>query len=89
MEEPKPGEKYLHFKNTEVEIVDIARDCENPDKKFVVYKHPGNVKGLTGETTWIRELGDFMGYKEFKEEKEIDGKIYRAGDKVKRFKLIQ
>ncbi|MDH3353385.1 MAG: DUF1653 domain-containing protein [Nanoarchaeota archaeon] len=89
MQEPKPGEKYLHFKNMEVEIICIARDCENPDKKFVVYKHSGSVKGLTGETTWIRELKDFMGFKKFKEEKEIGGKTYKAGDKVKRFALIQ
>lgn len=86
--EPKSGEKYKHFKGMEVEIICIARDCEDTEKKFVVYKHHEDVKELSGETIWIRELNDFLGEKEFDEDKEYNGIKFNKGDKVKRFTKI-
>lgn len=85
MTEPKCGEKYLHFKGMEVEIICVARDCENPDRKFVVYKHHGEIKGISGETIWVRELKDFYGNKIFDKDVEYNGRKFKAGDKVERF----
>ncbi len=89
MVEPKAGEKYLHFKGMEIEVICVARDCENIDRKIVVYKHYGNVKGLSGETVWVRDLADFCGYKKFKEDVEYEGKSFKRGDKVKRFMKME
>jgi hypothetical protein len=89
MEEPKPKEKYLHFKGKEYEVIVIARDCEHPQNKKVVYKQlydsPGNPIG----TVWIRSLDDFLGEKEFQEGTEINGRTYQAGERVKRFNLME
>jgi hypothetical protein len=30
--------KYRHFKGKEYEVIGLARDCEDPDRQYVVYK---------------------------------------------------
>lgn len=85
MGEPKCGERYVHFKGMEVEVICVAMDCEDPEKKVVVYKHEGEIKGFSGETIWVRKLGDFCGNKKFDEDVEYGGKEFKAGDEVKRF----
>ena len=69
MIEPKPGERYKHFKGGEYEIVCVARDCENPEKKVVVYKMLYDKEDFAKGTIWIRNLEDFVGEKELNEEK--------------------
>ena len=77
MDEPKIGERYKHFKGDVVEIICIARDCESPERKYVVYRHPEETKNFPKGTIWIRELNDFMGFKELN------------GEKIKRFTKIK
>ncbi len=69
MIEPKKSEKYKHFKGDVVEIICVALDCENLEKKFVVYKHLHETKNFPAGTIWIRELSDFIGFKKLNEEK--------------------
>jgi len=79
MEEPKQGEKFKHFKgeNKIYEVIAIARDCENPEKKIIVYKQLYDSEKFSKGTIWIRELNDFCGFKEIN------------GNKVKRFVKIE
>jgi hypothetical protein len=69
MNEPKSGEKYRHFKGGEYEIICIAKDCDNPEKKFVVYKSLYSKNDFPEGTIWIRELSEFLGEKEINERK--------------------
>jgi hypothetical protein len=87
MEEPKPGEIYLHFKNKKYEIIAIALDCEIRTKKIVVYKQLYESENPAG-TIWVRSLEDFVGEKEFGEDTEINGRVFRKGERVKRFVLL-
>jgi hypothetical protein len=87
MEEPKPKERYLHFKGKEYEVIAIARDCDNPERKIVVYKQLYESQNPFG-TIWTRSLEDFLGNKEFKEETNILGRIFKPGEKVKKFQKI-
>lgn len=78
MEEPKSGEKYKHFKGEDrtYEIIAVARDCENPKNKVVIYQslYEGDFpKG----TIWSRLLDDFVGFKELN------------GQKIKRFTRVE
>jgi hypothetical protein len=77
-ENPKPGEKYRHFKGKDkvYEIIAIARDCDNPDRKDVVYKSLYDGKFPFG-TIWRRSLEEFVGFKELN------------GEKIKRFIKIE
>jgi len=83
-QEPKPGEIYQHFKGKEklYKVIAIARDCENPEKKIVIYKQLYDNKNNQNEfpkgTIWSRPLGDFTGEK-----------ILENGNKVKRFTLVK
>jgi hypothetical protein len=66
MREPKPKEKYRHYKGKDriYEIVAIARDCDNPEKKLVIYKSLYHDYSMFPEgTIWSRLLDDFVGYK--------------------------
>lgn len=82
MEEPKPGEKYQHFKGEDkiYEIVTVSRDCDNPNEKYVNYRSLYNTEDNTEEfpkgTVWSRSLEDFVGFKEM------------SGKKIKRFTKI-
>ena len=79
MEIPKPGEKYTHFKGEDkiYQIVCFALDCENPDKKVVVYKSLYDSPEFPFGTIWVRDLENFVG-----------DKVLEDGSKVKRFKKI-
>ncbi|VVB82971.1 Uncharacterised protein [uncultured archaeon] len=79
IEEPKSGEKYRHFKGEDkiYEVIVIARDCDNHEKKFVIYKNLYETEEIPFGTIWSRSLEDFCGYKEVN------------GEKVKRFILIK
>jgi len=87
MDEPKPGEIYEHFKGGDYEVLDIARDCENPSKKVVVYKSLYEHEEYPRGTVWTRSLDDFVSEKEIERDMEIYGKIFKKGDRVKRFSL--
>ena len=78
MQEPKPGETYQHFKGKEklYKILEIARDCENSEKKIVIYEQLYE-SDFPKATIWARSLEDFTGYK-----------ILENGNKVKRFMLV-
>ena len=89
MEEPKPQQRYMHFKGKEYEVIVVAKDCEDPSKRIVVYKQlygtPENPVG----TIWVRSLDDFVGDKVFQEDTAIGERRFRAGERVKRFTLIE
>lgn len=87
MERPKSGEKYLHFKGKEYEVLAVALNCEDPLKKVVVYKQLYESENPIG-TIWVRSLEDFASDKEFKQETKIGERIFKAGERVKKFKLI-
>ena len=79
MEEPKEGERYAYFNGEDkiYEIIAVARDCENPDKRLVIYKSLYAGEFPIG-TTWFRDLVEFIG-----------DKVFEDGTEVKRFKLIE
>lgn len=52
--EPAPGTIWRHFKGGVYKVIQVVRDCENPDNFFVVYER------TLGEG-WIREHSNFMG----------------------------
>ncbi|MEX2016938.1 MAG: DUF1653 domain-containing protein [Candidatus Pacearchaeota archaeon] len=74
-EEPEIG-KYRHFKGGIYEVIAIALDCENPERKMVIYKSLYDNGNFPIGTVWKRELIDFVGFKE------------TDGGKVKRFEKI-
>lgn len=68
--------KYRHFKGKNYEVMGVARNCEDVNKEYVVYRALYHSEEFGDEQIWIREINDFLG------EKEIDGKT------VKRFEFI-
>ena len=68
--------KYRHFKGGEYEVIAIARDCEDAEKKVVVYRALYASKDFDFGQVWTRSLEDFVGFK------VIDG------EKIKRFEFI-
>lgn len=88
MEEPKTGERYLHFKGNNYEIISIARNCDNPNNRIVVYKQLYETKEFPFGSVWVRGLEDFMGEKEFQEDTTIKDRKFRKGEKVRKFTLI-
>lgn len=76
MKEIKIGQKYRHFKGKDYEIIALARNCEDPDQKIVVYKALYNSEFGFGQI-WIRTLEEFLGIKEIE------------GQKIPRFELIE
>lgn len=74
VEEFKPG-VYKHFKGKEYLALTLATDCEDIDKKHVIYI---TLYQNETSTVWSREESDFMGYKEFED-----------GKKVKRFEFVK
>jgi hypothetical protein len=87
MIEPKSGERYLHFKGKMYEIICIAKDCDKPDKRLVVYKQLYSSENPIG-TIWVRSLEDFTGYKEFNEDIQVSERFFRKGEKIKRFEKV-
>jgi hypothetical protein len=62
-QEPKQGEIYEHFKGGKYKIIAVARNCEYPEKKVVVYEALYEGDFPMG-TVWLRLLEDFLGFKE-------------------------
>ena len=88
MQEVKLG-RYKHFKGTLYEVICVARDCENPEKILVVYKALYDSEKFGKNQIWIREINDFLGEKEFSEDKKYNGRTFKKGESVKRFELIK
>jgi len=78
MEEPKPGERYMHFRGQDkvYEIFAVARDKENPDKLWVICQSLYDDKTFPKGTIWVHSLEDFFGSVEIN------------GNKIKRFTKI-
>jgi len=72
IEEFKPG-VYKHFKGHHKLALFLASDCENPEKKFVVY---ASLYDDDRSQRWIRPVENFLGFKQLED-----------GTKVKRFKF--
>ena len=70
------GDKYLHFKGKVYEVVGVARDCEDPKRKVVVYRALYTSEDFPFGQVWTRSLEDFIGFK------EVDG------EKTKRFEFV-
>jgi len=68
--------RYEHFKGKNYEVIGVARDCEIPDKEYVVYRALYDSEEFRNGQIWIRELNNFLGTK------IINGK------EVKRFEYI-
>ncbi len=79
---------YRHFKGESYEVLRVARDCENPERKLVIYVALYEDPEFGGRQTWAREISDFLGEKTFSEDTEINGKMFGAGTKIKRFELV-
>jgi cyclomaltodextrinase / maltogenic alpha-amylase / neopullulanase len=77
MSEVAAGQKYRHFKGGEYEVIAVARDCENPDRRLVIYKSLYVGDEFPLGTIWSRLLGDFVG-----------DKVFEDGRRVKRFELL-
>jgi hypothetical protein len=71
MREPKPGEKYVHFKGGDkiYEIIAVARSCDNFEEKFVIYKSLYDDKTFSKGTVFSRSLEDFCSLKELGDKK--------------------
>ena len=76
MEELKLG-VYRHFKGKDYEVIYVARDCDNPSKKFVVYKALYDHPEFGADSIWVRSLEDFVGEK-----------VLEDGKRIKRFEFV-
>ena len=79
MEEPKKGQVYRHFKGKDriYEVVAVARNCDNPREKCVVYKMLYDSDEFLRGTIFSRSLEDFLGFKQIN------------GEGVKRFTRVK
>ena len=79
-EEIVVGGTYRHFRGPEkiYEVVELARDCDNPAEIDVIYKQLYSSPDFPAGTVWRRSLEDFCGYKTLGD-----------GTKVKRFTLVK
>ncbi len=59
MTEIKLG-RYRHFKGKEYEVIGVARDCEDPNKEYVVYRALYDSKEFGNRQLWIRSLENFL-----------------------------
>lgn len=55
MNEVVPGKKYRHFKGTEYKVLMIAYDCEEPERKLVVYQDI-----YAEHKIWVRDYDVFV-----------------------------
>ena len=53
--------RYKHFKGGEYQVIDFAKNSENPDEMFAIYKHVGS------DELWVRSC------KMFNEQVDRDG----------------
>ena len=78
MDEIKPGQIYSHFKGGKYKIIAIARDCENPKQKYIIYEQLHPSEKFPIGTIWKREISNFLSFKILPDE-----------TKIKRFTLIE
>jgi hypothetical protein len=55
MREVVPGKRYRHFKGKEYKVLMIAYDCENPERKLVVYQAE-----YDDHKIWVRDYDVFI-----------------------------
>lgn len=60
MREIKIGGKYKHYKGNLYEIVAVARDSEDPQKEWVVYKGLYNSPEFGKNPVWVRPKDEFL-----------------------------
>ena len=89
MVEPKPGEIYQHFKSPDKKyrIICVAIDCEDPSRRTVRYAQLYANEFPIGKEH-SRSIDEFMGDKVFEEDTSIGSKLFKKGDRVKRFMLV-
>ena len=75
MNAPKPG-VYRHYKGGEYVVLGLARNSEDPEKEFVVYRSLLRSGKFRTGTIWVRPKAMFM------------GSVVVDGKKVKRFKPV-
>jgi len=80
MEEPRPSERYVHFKGEDriYEVVAVARNCDDPGERSVTYRQLYEGKDFPKGTVWLRRLEVFCGQKELGD-----------GTKVKKYKKLE
>ncbi len=76
MREIKIGGKYKHYKGNFYEVVAVARDSEDPQKEWVVYKALYNSPEFGKNQIWIRPKEEFLG------EVSKDGKTFFRFEEV-------
>ncbi len=54
---------YKHFKGKKYEVIGVARDCEDINKEYVVYRALYNSEKFETNQLYIREINDFLGTK--------------------------
>lgn len=54
MREVVPGKKYRHFKGKDYTVLMIAYDCEEPERKLVVYQAE-----YDDHKVWVRDYNVF------------------------------
>lgn len=69
------GQRYKHFKGHIYEILNIAYDTENPNKKYVVYKN------IEDHKVWVREYEMFTS--------KVDKEKYPNISQEYRFELLE
>jgi hypothetical protein len=70
------GALYKHYKGKIYQIIAIARDCENPEIKHVIYKACYNCPSFGADVIWSRP------YTMFVEDVVIEGKRVASFEKV-------
>jgi dUTP pyrophosphatase len=70
------GGVYRHYKGNEYRVLEVARNCDNPNQSLVIYRANYNSFEFGDGQVWVRLLDEFTGLVEV------------GGERVERFKLI-
>jgi len=77
MREVKIGGKYKHWKGNLYEIITVARDSENPEREWVVYRALYDSPKFGPNQVWVRTKEMFL------EKVRKDGKSFYRFEEVK------
>lgn len=69
--------KYQHFKGKFYEVIGIARNSENPNEEFVVYKALYDSEEFGNNAIWIRPKQMFL------------ETVNKDGEEIPRFKFVE